>query len=184
MAADTRDQILASTLDVIGRHGLGRLTLDDVASAAGVSRQTVYRYFGSHDGLVQAVIIREEADMLSRLVAATADHTELRPALEAALRVAFDAATEHPLLSRLLAEEPEALLPYLLSNTSPVLSAARPLVVDLLARFAPHLSEVELEGFADITTRLLVSHVVSPSDEMTDEVVTRIAHVVTACMKP
>ena len=56
----TEQGILDATLDVVSRVGLARLALDDVARQAGVSRQTVYRYFGSRDGLVRAVILREE----------------------------------------------------------------------------------------------------------------------------
>lgn len=64
-------------------------------------------------------------------------HDQALPALHAALREALVAADDHPLLQRPLASEPEALLPYLLRNDSPVLSAARPLVEGLLGRFAP-----------------------------------------------
>ena len=180
---DTRDRVLDGTLDAVASIGLGRLRVDDVAGAAGVSRQTVYRYFGSRDGVIREVILREEQTLLSRLGAAVEGQDEALPALQVALHEALIGAAEHPLLRRLLDDEPEALLPYLLRNDSPVLSAARPIVESLLARFAPHLSEHELGAVADMASRLLVSYVVSPSDEPDEVVAGRIADLVAASLK-
>lgn len=171
----TEQAILDATLDVVSRVGLGRLALDDVARQAGVSRQTVYRYFGSRDGLVRAVILREEQILIARLVEVTHRHRDARAAMEAALREALTAARAHPLLTRLLASEPEALLPYLLAGDSPVLSAARPVVTELLAGFAPHLTDRELDALGDVTARLLMSYVVSPPTETADELAARMA---------
>jgi AcrR family transcriptional regulator len=179
----TEQTILDATLEVVSRVGLARLALDDVARQAQVSRQTVYRYFGSRDGLVRAVILREEAALVERLVNVSRRHRDARAAMEAAVREALHAAREHPLLTRLLASEPEALLPYLLAGDSPVLSAARPVVTDLLARFAPHLTERELEALSDVTTRLLMSYVVSPPAASCDELAVRIADLVVNSIK-
>lgn len=145
--------------------GLTRLAVEDVAREAGVSRQTVYRYFGSRDGLISATILREEEALMGQLVEAAAAHDELRPAMEAALAVALRSAREHPLLDRLLADEPEALLPFLTTGAGPVLSAARPVVAQLLGRYVPHLTQRELELAADAASRLLLSYAVQPGDE-------------------
>lgn len=183
MVDETRERVLEGTLRAVGSLGLGRLTVDDVARAGGVSRQTVYRYFGSRDGVIRAVILREEQALLARLDAAVHGHDEALPALQTALLEALDAAAEHPLLRRLLDTEPEALLPYLLRNDSPVLSAARPMVESLLARFAPHLSDHELGAVADMASRLLVSYVVSPPEESHEDIAGRIAGLVAASLK-
>lgn len=87
------------------------------------------------------------------------------------------------MLRRLLDSEPEALLPHLLANDSPVLSAALPVVEALLARFAPHLTERELVAVADMASRLLISYVVSPSDEPREVVAGRVAELVAASLK-
>lgn len=183
MVDDTRERVLDGALGVVSSIGLARLTVDDVARAAGVSRQTVYRYFGSRDGLIRAVILREEQALLARLGTAVEGHDQALPALKVALQEALVAAAEHPLLRRLLDSEPEALLPYLLRNDSPVLSAALPVVEALLVRFAPHLTEHELAAVGDMATRLLVSYVVSPSGESHDEVAGRVAELVAASLK-
>lgn len=183
MVDDTRQRLLDGALRAVASIGLGRLTVDDVAEASGVSRQTVYRYFGSRDGLIEAVVLREEQVLLARLNGAVERHDEALPALQAALQEALVAAAEHPLLRRLLDNEPEALLPYLLANDSPVLSAALPVVEALLARFAPHLTDHELAAVADMASRLLISYVVSPADEPHEVVAGRVAELVAASLK-
>src|SRR3712207_841518 len=94
----TRDRILDAAFTGMATHGLHRLSLEDVAREAGLSRQTVYRYFGSRDALVTAVILREEQGFLDQMAAAIEAHEDLRPAMEAAIVAGLRAAREHPLL--------------------------------------------------------------------------------------
>src|SRR6266498_2074802 len=41
----TRQRVLAAALDLVGRDGLARLSMDEVAATAGVSRASLYRLF-------------------------------------------------------------------------------------------------------------------------------------------
>ena len=50
----TRERILAATAEVLGSNGITKLSLSDVASQAGVSRPTLYRWFGSKQDLLDA----------------------------------------------------------------------------------------------------------------------------------
>lgn len=173
--ADTQSRILDASLTVMSRHGLSRLALEDVAREAGVSRQTVYRYAGNRDGLIQQTILREEDVFLQRMRAAAETHTQLQPALAAAIEAALTAAREHPLLDRLLETEPHVLLPFLTDGSGPVLSSAKTVVEELLARFVPSLSAQARERAADATTRLFVSYAVSPATVPNDELAASLA---------
>src|ERR687892_391530 len=51
-ASGTATRILDAAFEAVATFGLSRLTMDDVAGLAGVSRQTVYRYFDSKDARV------------------------------------------------------------------------------------------------------------------------------------
>jgi AcrR family transcriptional regulator len=162
---DTHQRILDAALTIMSRYGLTRLALEDVAREAGVSRQTVYRYVGNREGLINGTILREEEAFFDRMREAAGAHEEFRPALEAAITAALRTAREHPLLDRLLATEPQALLPFLTDGSGPVLSAARPVVVELLGRYVPHLGARDLDRVADAASRLIVSYAISPADE-------------------
>jgi AcrR family transcriptional regulator len=168
---DTRTRILDAALAVIDRKGLARLSLEDVAAEAGVSRQTVYRHVGGRDGLITATILREEEAFLDSLrgvvghEATPARGATLRSTLAAAIHLALEDARRHPLLGRLLETEPAALLPFLIDGRGPVLPAARTVVVDLLGAWVPQLPDRQLDLVAEACTRLIVSYAISPPDD-------------------
>src|SRR3546814_1147122 len=69
-AAAVEDRVRTAALGCIARHGITRMTVDDVAREAGVARATLYRAFpGGKGTLVEAVLGRE----LHRFFAALAD---------------------------------------------------------------------------------------------------------------
>lgn len=51
-----RGQILKAAESVFQRYGVLKTTMDDIAKEAGVSRPTVYRYFGDRDTLITSLI--------------------------------------------------------------------------------------------------------------------------------
>lgn len=42
---DSRDRLLGAAVDLFGQHGYPAISVEDIASAAGVSRMTFYRHF-------------------------------------------------------------------------------------------------------------------------------------------
>jgi len=58
-ATPGRERVLDATESCLERFGLGKTTIEDVAQAAGVSRATIYRQFGSRDALLLAAAARE-----------------------------------------------------------------------------------------------------------------------------
>ncbi len=161
-AADTRGRILDAAFEAIAVFGIARLSLEDVARRAGLSRQTLYRYFRTKDDVVAAVILREEEALLAVVTSAGSTHQSAREALEAAILATLVAAREHALLGRLLETEPERVLPFLMSDQAPVLSAATPAVADLLLARCPRVTKAKARRAADSVTRLIVSWVVNP----------------------
>ncbi|MFK7894689.1 MAG: TetR/AcrR family transcriptional regulator [Myxococcota bacterium] len=65
--ADARLHLLQVTQDCIERHGFSKVTLSDVAEAAGVTRPTVYRYFGSAEELLNAAAVTASGGYLERM---------------------------------------------------------------------------------------------------------------------
>lgn len=100
-----RKRILDATFEVIARCGRRKLQLLDVAATAGVSRPTVYRYFGSKDGLLDAFALYEQDNFAAGIAAATAG---LRGAdrVDAMLEFIVDYQFSHS-LATLVELEPE-----------------------------------------------------------------------------
>lgn len=174
----THERILDATLAGVSAHGLARLSLEDVAREAHVSRQTVYRYFGSRDALVTAMILREEESFIATVTQAAAEHTDVRPAFEAAIAIALRLAREHPLLDRLLATEPESLLPFLTTGSGPLLSAGRPVLERLVAERLPDVPRQRIRRAADVTSRVFISYAINPPDVGLDELAEGLAGLV------
>lgn len=172
---DTRQRIVDATIRGLGAHGIARLSVEDVARDAGLSRMTLYRYFATKDELLEAAILAEEERFIERVASAAASHRDVRPAIEAALAEALRAAREHPLLDRLLATEPEALLPFLTTGSGPLLNAARPVIEALVADRLPHLTDTQVRRAADAMNRLVASYIVNPPDDPLEQVAAELA---------
>ena len=56
----SRERILAATAEVLGRNGMTKLSLSEVALQAGVSRPTLYRWFSSKGELLDAFSVYEQ----------------------------------------------------------------------------------------------------------------------------
>ena len=65
--AEARRILLDVTRDCIERFGLSKVGLSDVASAAGVTRQTVYRYFANAEDLFNAAAVLASGGFLQRM---------------------------------------------------------------------------------------------------------------------
>jgi AcrR family transcriptional regulator len=83
-------------------------SLDDIAGAAGVSRQTVYAHFGSRQALLEEVTARVMGETLTALRAARLDAGPPAAALARLLDVAWQVTARYPLLFRLPATGPGA----------------------------------------------------------------------------
>jgi AcrR family transcriptional regulator len=100
-----RKRILDATFAVVSRTGRKKLQLLEVAAEAGVSRPTVYRYFESKEGLLEAFALYEQDNFTAGVAAATAG---LRgpDRVDAALQFIVDHQFSHS-LAVLVDMEPE-----------------------------------------------------------------------------
>ena len=85
----TRQRILAATAEVLGRSGMTKLSLSEVASQAGVSRPTLYRWFPSKEELISA-FSRYERHIFDSGIAHATEGLKGTEKLDAALRFIVD----------------------------------------------------------------------------------------------
>lgn len=163
MAESTRERILEATLACVGRHGMARTTMEDIAREADLARATLYRAFpGGRDEVLDAVVTWEVARFFQRLrTAIEPDGLALAEVLERGLLAARDSMEHHELLQRLLREEADQLVPSL--------AVVMPLVVQALADWLRPRLEAEplrhgvdpAEG-AELLARLTLSYLSTP----------------------
>jgi AcrR family transcriptional regulator len=72
-----RERILVAAAELIGRHGITALSMDEVATAAGVSRATVYRLFPSKAALFGEIV--KEFSPFAPLMQVVTEHADEPP---------------------------------------------------------------------------------------------------------
>jgi AcrR family transcriptional regulator len=101
----TRTRVLDAAVGLFGSRGYEATSLDQVAEASGVRKQTVLYHFGDKEGLLTAVIDRSAADL-----AAALEQGLGRPGLEgwdrieSVVRATFRLAARRPALLGLVRE--------------------------------------------------------------------------------
>jgi AcrR family transcriptional regulator len=157
-------RVLDAALRCIGRVGLGKTTLDDVAREAGCARATVYRYFPGKQQLMGALVEREVDAFRQKLLAAAHGAESLGEAVTTIITTAAGALLGHPALTFVAAYEPETLLPYLaFERESAVLGAAAQLVAPA---FAPFLPTDRATRLAEWVARITLSYLCCPSEHV------------------
>jgi len=174
----TRERILDAAFACAGRVGMTRTTIADVGREAKLSRQTLYRYFPSKHDLFMALVLREEQILFEQLRTAIEPHRELRPAVEAAFHTILRAMRAHPLLDRVMATEPQELLPYLTVEANPVRDMGIRLMEEVFSDRIAGVSPVLAHRAAEISSRLITSYAIMPPDDDPEVVAGQLAELV------
>ena len=182
LRSETRGRIMDAAFRAVATFGLSRFTMEDVAREVGLSRQSVYRYFDSKDALVTELVFREEEAFLSGARAAYAHHDDLESAIEDSVLFCLQLARRHPLLDRLLASEPELLLPYLTTRGGGVLEHARA-VMEELASAWPGVDGSLVHRAADLAARAILSYALTPPDDPPETVAREIARILSKALQ-
>ncbi|KWX22083.1 MULTISPECIES: TetR/AcrR family transcriptional regulator [Mycolicibacterium] len=104
----TRERILVATAEVLGSNGMTKLSLSEVASQAGVSRPTLYRWFASKQDLLDAFVVWERS-YFEQAVAKASAGLPAAERLDAALRITAEYQRSYPGL-RMVDIEPEQVI--------------------------------------------------------------------------
>jgi AcrR family transcriptional regulator len=84
-AGSPRERLLSATMNYVAKHGIGELTLRQLAAALGTSHRMLVYHFGSKEGLLTEVVRRSEAEERAFTAQILADRE--MPAIEQARQI-------------------------------------------------------------------------------------------------
>lgn len=102
---EARERLIDAAEGCLEKYGVNKTTVADVASAANVSRATVYRYFKDRDELVLAVLAREADEFLLKMKRKFTINGPLDDQLVNGIYFMLDGARSDPKLALLFAPE-------------------------------------------------------------------------------
>ena len=101
MRVDNRSAILARALDLFASRGYDAVGVQEIADAAGITKPTLYHYFGSKHGLLEALLDEQLAPLLTSVEQAADYRHDVRGTIERIVRTYFDYASSHRALYRM-----------------------------------------------------------------------------------
>lgn len=157
------DPYLDAFARIVQDKGLERARVQDVADAVGVNRVTVYRQVGTVRDMTHLLFERELQRSLPD-VAAWASADDAVGALVSLLADVVRVFRAHPVLTKVLEDEPHLLGPYLLRDLPEVLGRSAHVSEGLLswAMEQGRLARRDPAMLGDWVARVLVTAVLSP----------------------
>ena len=147
----TRQNVAATAIECFRRYGLHRTSMNDIADAFGVSRQTLYRLFDSRSALLE-YIATQRVELLTRNLAKyLAKYERLPDALVDGMAHSIKLGREDELLAEIVRQEgDEHFTTFLFGGTKEVQAA-------MLEAWQPLLRRARDEGqLADDVTDIQI----------------------------
>ncbi|MUL39876.1 TetR/AcrR family transcriptional regulator [Streptomonospora sp. PA3] len=163
----TRTRLLDAAYVEVVAGRWPRMRMADIAASAGVSRQTLYNEFGSKEGLLQAVVVREAGRFLDGVVDILSGSTgDPAHAVAEAARWTLTASADDPLLGAIITGDSE-LLPVLTTRAEPLHVELGSRMTGYLRERLPGIGAEQAAAVAEVALRLTLSYVLLPTDQAT-----------------
>lgn len=168
-STDRRAGILEATARVVIKIGLAKMSLDDVATQAGVSRATIYRHFsGGRDELLDALVMRELENFVAGLAEAVLEQQNLEDMFVMGLMRGHSQMVENELLHVTWDREPAELAERLGPRSYVLEDAVREFLADQLRRFDHPTDQIDAD--AEYLQRMVLSYIDNQGSwDLTDE---------------
>jgi AcrR family transcriptional regulator len=169
--AEAARELLRQTLFDAARDHLesrpwSEVTMSDIAAAAGVSRQTLYKEFGNRSDFGVALTIHEGERFLGSVEDAVRAHTDdPRAAVHAALELFLRTAGEDPLIRMLLSDDGSGgMLPFVTTQGMPVVTWATARLAAVIEEGWPQAPKADVNLLSESLVRLAISYITNPSE--------------------
>lgn len=164
-------ELLRQTLFGAARHELeqrawSEITMSDIAAAAGVSRQTLYKEFGNRNEFGLAFVIHEGERFLDDVEAAVLAHrADPRAAIGAALELFLRTAGDDPLIRILLSDDGTGgMLPFVTTQGMPVVQWATARLAAVVEEGWPEAPKGDVQLLSESLVRLAISYITNPTE--------------------
>jgi AcrR family transcriptional regulator len=161
-----RETLFGAARDQLQSRAWSEVTMSDIAGAAGVSRQTLYKEFGNRDEFAQAFVIHEGERFLDGVDEAVREHLDdPRAAVGAALELFLRSAGEDPLVRILLSDDGAGgMLPFVTTQGMPVVQWATARLTATIEDGWPQAPPAKVKLLAESLVRLAISYITAPAD--------------------
>jgi AcrR family transcriptional regulator len=171
-----RETLLDAARSLLAERPWSQITMADIASRAGVSRQTLYNELGSREQFAQTFVLREAQRFIEAVQQAIDAHLDdPTAALAAALELFLDTAGRDPLIGMLLEDDGTGgMLPLITTRSRPVLDWAGMQLAEAIARGWPAVDAEDATLLAQTLVRLAISYLtvpIGPPSQATEEAV-------------
>ena len=167
-SSDVQDRIVDAALESVRRYGVAKTTIDDIAAIAGCSRATIYRNFDGKLGLARSAIAREVSRAIETADATFMACESLSELVVAVFVEAHRIFRGHVVLQRVIAHEPELVIPALNGPQSPVQTLLGEYLRPHVKRHVGdhRLADSDSGRFADWVVRALLSYLLTPAPDI------------------
>jgi AcrR family transcriptional regulator len=158
-----RETLLDAARRELEHRDWSEVTMADVASAAGVSRQTLYKEFGSREEFAQAFVLREAEGFVRAIEGALDEHLDdPKTALTAAFGLFLTAAAEDPLIRAAIAGSGE-MLSFITTQGRPLVQGVAERLTDVITVRWPRATAHDAALLAECLVRLAISYATLPA---------------------
>ena len=156
------DRILDAARRCVDRWGINKLTIDDVAAEANVSRATLYRIFpGGKDVMFDALRVRELSEFFAGMRSSIEPVESLLDfAVKASVYALREMRNDEHLAMMLSTEEGTALKSLTVEGLPRILNVASQYMTPFLTEFVP---PAEAEVLVELLARFVISFFLAPS---------------------
>jgi len=125
-------RILDGLLHALGRYGVQRVSMTDIAAEAGISRGTLYRYFSTKEDILAALGTHVLDELRTALKMATDPALTPVDQLRSVARTMADFIEARPSLEKLATAEPAFVIGFFRRNSTEIIDAVEAAVAPAL----------------------------------------------------
>ncbi len=164
-----RERLLDAAYEMLETSGWSSVTMAKLASAVGVSRQTVHTEIGTRHKLAEALALRELSRFLELVRARMAAEPDLvagiRSTCRGVLELGETSVLVRTVFGSITSENDADFLAILTTESGEIVEAAVAVVTECVHEFYPPLpfTDAELDVAAEAIVRLVLSAITRPS---------------------